>query len=125
MAVTAEQVYNMALVYIDEVTDDGEVVAENPNYYKSRSLSILTALQTELLPKTIEPVAITDLSQELLLPSRLALSALPYGLAAHLLINEDPTSASFFNNRYDELKSKQQTETQPIEDKYSVLGGMQ
>ncbi len=125
MAVTGEQVYKTALVYIDEVTDSGEIMADNPNYYKSKALTILTALQAELLPKSITPTVLTDLSQGLLVSDRLALTALPYGLAAHLLLQEDAVSSGYFNNRYDELKVKKQAESQPIDDKYSVLGGMQ
>lgn len=117
--------YKTALVYIDEVTDSGEIMADNPNYYKSKALTILTALQAELLPKSITPTVLTDLSQGLLVSDRLALTALPYGLAAHLLLQEDAVSSGYFNNRYDELKVKKQAESQPIDDKYSVLGGMQ
>ena len=47
-------------------------------------------------------------------------------LAAHLLIDENPTSASFFQQRYDELKAKLRlgfpAEFEPIEDIYGGLG---
>jgi hypothetical protein len=31
---------------------------------------------------------------------------MPYGLAAHLLLQEDPAAANFCQQRYDELKSR-------------------
>lgn len=124
MAVTAQQVYDIALVLMDEVTDTGEILADNPDYYKAKTLKILTTLQTELLPSTITPVLITDLSNTLLVSDRIALMALPYGLAAHLLLTEDVSSASYFNNRYDELKRKTYATITPITDVYSVLDGM-
>ncbi|WP_368658676.1 hypothetical protein AB3Z07_05090 [Metabacillus halosaccharovorans] len=124
MPTTAQQVYDIALVLMDEVTDTGEILADNPNYYKTKSLSILTTLQTELLPYSISPVPVTDLSNELLVSDRIALSVLPYGLAAHLLLTDDLSSASYFNNRYDELKRKTHTSITPITDVYSVSDGM-
>jgi hypothetical protein len=125
MAVTAKQVYDMALVLMDEVLETGNIVADQPKYYEAKALSILTTLQAELLPLSTTPVIITDLSQNLLLPDRVSILVLPYGLAAHLLIQDDPNSASFFNARYDELKRKVQTSITPITDVYSMFGGVQ
>jgi hypothetical protein len=123
MAVTGQQVYDIALVHIDEVLETGDITADNPAYYKSKALSILTTLQAELLPLSVSPVVVTDLAQNLLVNDRVALTALPYGLAAHLLMIDDPNTASFFNARYDELKRKIPTAAVPITDVYNVLGG--
>lgn len=123
--VTAKQVYDMALVLIDEVTEVGAVTPDTPKYYESRSKSILTQLQTELLSASQEPEVITDLTQALILPDRVAITVLPYGLAAHLLLTEDVNTASYFNARYDELKKKTVTKIEPITDSIGVLGGMQ
>jgi hypothetical protein len=46
----------------------------------------------------------TDLNQTLTLDDITARTILPYGLAAHLLLTENSASASFFNQRYEELK---------------------
>ncbi len=125
MAVTAKQVYDMALVLIDEVVENGNIVADQPQYYQAKAKSILTTLQTELLPNDVTPVVITDLSQNLLLSDRVSLLVLPYGLASHLLIQEDVNTASFLNARYDELKKKNLYSTiKPIEDVNDVTGGM-
>lgn len=34
-----------------------------------------------------------------------ALGAMPYGLAANLLVDENPTAASFYQQRYEELRA--------------------
>lgn len=123
MAVTGQQVFDTALVLMDEVTETGNVVTENPDYYKVKALHILTTLQTELLPLSITPVPFTDLSQNLLVTDRIALLVLPYGLAAHLLLADDMNLAAFLNARYDELKRKVQTGgIVAITDVYGVLG---
>lgn len=114
----------MALVLIDEVTEVGTIAPDTPKYYESRAKSILTQLQTELLQVSQDPEIITDLSQSLLLPDRVAITVLPYGLAAHLLLTEDVNAASFFNSRYEELKKKTPTSILLIEDSIGVLGGM-
>lgn len=124
MAVTVKQVYDIALVLMDEVIETGRISPDNPDYYKAKTYSIVTTLQAELLPKNIVPSIITDLSQILLLSDRISLSVLPYGLAAHLLIQEDVNAASYFNGRYDELKRKIPTTVEPIIDVYDVTGGM-
>jgi hypothetical protein len=124
MAVTGEQVYDQALVLMDEVTDNGEVLANNPTYYKAKTKSILTMLQAELMSQSETPGVITDLTQELALDDRIALLTLPYGLAAQLLLQDDVSSAAFFNARYEELKKKYRSEFEEITDVYDVSGGV-
>lgn len=120
--VTGQDVFDIALVLMDEVTENGDIVSDTPDYYKTKSLSILTTLQTELLPLDQTPEVVTSLSQELLLSDREALTILPYGVAAHLLLNENVNAAAYFNNRYDELKRKRKTSIEAITDNYNVLG---
>lgn len=111
---------------MDEVTDTGIIAPDNPTYYQNKAVIILNALQMELTPASQEAILITSLSDEITVSDRLALLVLPYGLAAHLMMAEGDsgmTVASFLNNRYEELKRKNSSSIQPIEDKYDVLGG--
>lgn len=117
---TAQQVYDLALTLIDEVTESGALSPDNPQYYQKRALAFLTILQAELLPISEVPAPVTSLGQSLQFPDRIALSVFPYGLAAHLLMNEDINLASFLNARYDELKRKIPTRIKPIKDVYGV-----
>lgn len=123
MPVTAKQVFDIALVHIDEVLETGDITADPINYYKAKSLKILTTLQAELLPLSAMVTPITSLDDFILLSDKMALTVLPYGLAAHLLMVDDPNTASFYNARYDELKRKIPTGgiVQTI-DVYGVLG---
>lgn len=72
------------------------------------------------------PVQITTMTQTLELDEITSMSA-AYFLAAHLLIVEEPASASFFNERYLELKAlsnpKQIATISDIVDVYSISGG--
>lgn len=122
--ITARQVFDMACVLIDEVSESGIILQENPEYFKTKTKNILTQLQTELLPSSVNPVVITDLNDNLLVSDREALLILPYGLATHLLLTDDPNTASFFNDRYEELKKKRPAQRVAITDVYGVLGGL-
>lgn len=123
MPVTGKQVYDIALVHIDEVLETGDISADPKNYYEAKAIKILTTLQAELLPLTATIAPINSLDDVLTLSDRIALTILPYGLAAHLLIVDDPNTAAFYNARYDELKRKLPSGgIVSITDVYGVLG---
>ena len=124
--VTAQQVYDIALVLMDEVTETGNITTETPEYYRSKALNILTTLQTELIPLSVTPVPVTSMTQVLLVSDRTALLVLPYGLASHLLLSDDLTLSSFLNARYDELKRKLATGgIASTVDVYGVMGSVE
>lgn len=120
--ITAQQVLDMAWVLIDQVDEVGEI--EQDVAQETKALSVLTILQAELLPNNQLPEVLTSLEDALSVDDRIAIRVLPYGLAAHLLLNEDPNVASFLNNRYDELKRKIPATSVKITDVYNVSGGM-
>lgn len=122
--VTAKQVYDMALVLMDEVTDSGTIEIEDPEAVEAKALNLLTQIQAELLPLSVTPSIITSLEDTLHLSDRDALLIAPYGLAAHLLLNEQSEAAPFYNSRYEELKRKRRSTIAPITDNYNVINGM-
>lgn len=67
------------------------------NYYYDGNIRILY--------KPI-PTIITSLSQTLEIDDITAITVLPYGLAAHLLLTEKKDDATFFNQRYEDLKAE-------------------
>ena len=97
---------------IDEAT--GKTDTEDTKEYRQRALLILNALRGELFPlsgsyktaaageRTICPL-ITDFEGQIALDDFICQSIMPYGLAAHLLVEESPVAASFFQQRYNEL----------------------
>lgn len=117
---TGEEVFELTMSLIDELDDQGDYDTSDTTEYRNRTLSILNVLRGELYPfsdtyKKNEdwasgrrPVVgkLEDLDDVIDLDDYICQSVLPYGLAAHLLLDENPTTASFFQQRYDELKAE-------------------
>lgn len=110
----AQTVYEMAIALMDSMSDSGQADVADNNEYKHRALPILNILRGELYPYSDthetddegRPIAalIRDFEKPIDLDDYICQSVMPYGLAAHLLLQEDPAAASFFQQRYDELK---------------------
>lgn len=108
--VSVSNVFNAALALMDELSEDGSV-RDGAADYAARTPAILDSLVCEFL--TLEGDAVnTALPLEamddplLLVPDRYARGTLPYGLAAHLLADENPNAASFLQQRYEELRDR-------------------
>ena len=133
---TATQVFDLSMGLIDEISSGGLSDTSDTAEYKNRTLRILNTLQQELYPLSdtytvvtagTRPIctALTAFADVIGLDDYLAQTVMPYGLSAHLLLNENPTSASFFEQRYEELKagaSKIPSEFEPIENVYQDCG---
>jgi hypothetical protein len=119
MTVIAQDVFTIAMNLMDEQSQDGSFAGYD-NDYKKKAWPILTLLQAELADIDTTPIAITDPSNVLQLDDRTCLTALPYGLAAHLLLPEDQAKASYFNDRYDELKASIPSSITMIQSVYKV-----
>jgi hypothetical protein len=127
---TANWVFDSAIHLMDEQNEtNGKTRTQDTKEYEFRTLSILNVLRNELYPysDTYEvrtdgrrPVCVelTSMEQPIDLDDALCQSVLPYGLAAHLLLGENDTMASFFNQRYaemlNELRSRSTAEWEDI-----------
>lgn len=127
---TANWVFDRAIHLMDEQNEtNGKTRTQDTKEYEYRTLSILNVLRNELYPysDTYEvrtdgrrPVCVelTSMEQPIDLDDALCQSVLPYGLAAHLLLGENDTMASFFNQRYaemlNELRSRSTAEFEDI-----------
>lgn len=110
----AQTIYEMAIALMDSMSDSGAADVSDNNEYKHRTLPILNILRGELYPysDTFEtddegrPIAalIRTFDKPIDLDDYICQSVMPYGLASHLLMQEDPAAANFFQQRYDELK---------------------
>ena len=100
---------------MDEVSEStGQAdTAENADY-KRRTLPILNVLRAECFPcsdtwEAVEPgkrpvcPEIESFDSKIGLDDGICQGVLPYGLAAHLLLDENPSLASYFQQRYEEL----------------------
>lgn len=115
--ITAEQVFVMSMKLMGEETQDGTFNGYSDDLKKS-AWPILTILQSELTPASQFPSIVNDETSFFYIDDRTALTTLPYGLAAHLLMEENQTKASFFNARYDELKMRRPATISKIKDVY-------
>ena len=111
----ANWVFDRAIHLMDEQYEmTGETRTVDTKEYEFRTLSILNVLRHELYPfsdtfearedgkRNICPM-LTAWDQAIDLDDAIAQGVLPYGLAAHLLLGENDTLASYFNQRYQEL----------------------
>lgn len=115
---TAQRVFDLAMGLIDEVNESsGETDTSDTREYKVRTLLILNTLRGELFPysdtyEVTQPgkrpivAAIETFSQVIGLDDYICQTVLPYGLAAQLLLDENPSAAGFFQQRYEELRDK-------------------
>ena len=134
---TAQRVFDMARGLMDEVNEtSGGTDDADTREYKVRTLLILNALRGELFPYSDtyaaeEPgkrpilAVIQSFDQVIGMDDYICQSVLPYGLAAQLLLDENPDSASFFQQRYEEMRMNlakglpQQSES--ISDVYGIV----
>lgn len=109
----AEDIFTITMAMIDEMMETGELDPEAVSEYRAKAPSILTMLQTELIgienryrqkEEYVYPVLIEDLSQPLQIDDVKAQTLLTNGLAAQLMLHEDKTLASYFEQRYQEMK---------------------
>lgn len=73
---------------------------------------------------------IASMTDDINLDDYICRSVMPYGLAAHLLLDENPSAASFFQQRYEELLRGLRsggipTGSEDIVDVYGGCGGIE
>lgn len=135
---TAQRVFELAMGLMDEVNEStGATDTSDTKEYKQRTLFILNMLRGELFPfsdtyeqteagkRPIAP-AIENFDTPIVLDDYICQSVMPYGLAAHLLLQEDPAAAGFFQQRYEELKNGlARGLPQSSEDILNIYGGLE
>ena len=136
---TGQAVFDIAMGMMDEVLN-GNTNTGDTAEYKGRTLYILNALAGELYPYSdtytqteagkrpiVTPISAFDTNIDL--DDYICRTVMPYGLAAHLLLDENPTSASFFLQRYEELvrglRSGIPAASEDIVDVYGGRGGIE
>lgn len=115
---TAQRVFDLAMGLMAEVNETtGATDTSDTKEYKARTLFILNVLQGELYPYSDTFLA-TEVGKRPILPvidsfdsvigmdDYVCQSVMPYGLAAHLQLDENTANASFFMQRYEEMRDK-------------------
>lgn len=114
MSTTAQEVFETAMHLMDEVNEStGKADASDTKEYKNRTIPILNILRVECFPASDtyqaepgkRPVCprIEGFESPIGLDDGICQGVLPYGLAAHLLLDENPGVAGYFSQRYEEL----------------------
>lgn len=133
---SAFDVFKSAMALMDEMD------ANDYTEYTVRAVNILNGLIQECYPysdtfirpkytgrrSTTEMLKVDDITEatgDLDLDDYICYSVLPYGLAAHLFIDDNPASAQFFQQRYEELLQRIKregmlAESEDITDVYST-----
>lgn len=110
MPVTAQGIFERAIGLMDEGDEHtGRTDIPETQAYKHRTLAILNLLGQECAAILDRPEGWADLAEfgtAVSLPEGLARTALPYGLAAHLFLEENPAAASFFQQRYEAILAR-------------------
>lgn len=112
---TAKNVFDLAMKLAGENDErTGETETKDTQEFLVRVIDVMNVLRNELYPysdtyagsadgkRSVCPI-ITSMEQILDLDDVIAQSIMPYGLAAHLLLEDNPTMAGFFQQRYQEL----------------------
>lgn len=109
----------------DEVS--GAMDTGSTRAYKHRTLGILNLLGQECQGYSLEGewTPLTDFETALPLEDGLCQGVLPYGLAAHLLLEEDPAAANFFQQRYEELLERWRRSQAALEELTTPYGGVE
>lgn len=123
MSTTAQKVFDMAMALADQLSDIGLTDYEYNKDLKNRALSILNVLRFEcaiasdeylkrgIVGNRVRTNEITSWTSKLDgIDDAVAQGAMPYGLAAQLLLDEDPDTASFCNQKYQEMLSVLRTQ---------------
>ena len=109
----AEEIFTITMAMIDEMTASGKLDATTTAEYRAKAPSILSMLQAEIIgienryrdsKEQISPIPIESLDQPLQIDVIKATTLLTNGLAANLMLVEDKALASFFEQRYEEMK---------------------
>ena len=93
---------------MDELSTAGEAANSDTREYEQRTPAILNVLLTELKVlrgDDADWLPLEGMDEPVPVETNYALGAMPYGLAANLLVDENPTAASCYQQRYEELRA--------------------
>ena len=123
-------VFDTAMALMDELSSTGAAQTTDTEEYKLRTPAIVNIMAAEYRVLAgakgvfVPLAAIDDYINGI--DGAYAVGVMPYGLAANLLVDENPTAAGFYQQRYEELRSafirRIPVDIEPIEDVYGGIG---
>lgn len=120
---TAREVYENALVLIDEVDESGAL--SESTAYETKAPFLINMLQREIArAEGIEPSKITALTDSLVISDDSANRVMPYGLAARFALADKLMEfASYYQGIYDERSKQIGVKTEDFCDDMNVMRG--
>lgn len=130
---TAQEIYEAAISLLDRRSQSDQTADNDENAdYKARTLDILNGLRFECAAASYNYNTrkgnrnvdkITDFDKPILgIDDAVAQEAMPFGLAYHLVLQEDPTTADYLRLKYEEslaiFKREIPAEFEPIGSPY-------
>lgn len=111
---TAQDIFDKAIMLMDAQSETGLTDWSDTEEYQYRAIQILNILRGECYQYSdtytaetggTRPICtvITALTDVIDIDDLIAQTVMPYGLAAHLSLEDSPTAAAFFQQRYEEL----------------------
>lgn len=109
MSVSVEEVFNIAVALMDELSSTGETRTNDTKEYEYRTPGILNMMLAEmhlLAGDHVKWTPVEEMDDTLAkTDDTYARGVMCYGLASNLLTDENPTAASFYQQRYEELRA--------------------
>lgn len=120
-------VFNASMALMDELDSSGQAQTRDTKEYEHRTPGIVNMMIAELNllgGNRDNWVPTESLEDFVAVDNTYALGVMIYGLAANLLVDENPTAASFYQSRYEELRtlylSRYAADREDIEDVYGI-----
>lgn len=139
--VTAQEIFDIAIHLMDSQNEStGSTDTADTKEYRLRTVSLLNSILDRAFPysdnyrealafaKGRRPICpkVTDLSDVVAMDERVCTGALPYGLAALLLLEEDPSRANFLWQTFlEQLELCRQSLPAVIGEVEDVYGGIE
>ena len=106
---TGKDIFDAAMGLMDELDREGKPDNPDTAEYSRRTPGIVNMMVAEYRILAGEKggiVPVEDMEEPLLrIPDVYAVGVMHYGLAANLLVDENPAAASFYEQRYEELRN--------------------
>ena len=106
---TVKDVFDAAMGLMDELGADGQARTSATKEYEYRTPGIVNMMAAEyriLAGEKGGTVPVESMEEPILkIPDVYAAGVMHYGLAANLLVDENPAAAGFYEQRYEELRN--------------------
>ena len=122
-------IFDITMGLMDELSNTGAARTDDTKEYEHRTPAIMNILIEDYQTLTGSEkrwTPVESFSDGVNVDTGYAVGVMPYGLAANLLVDENPTAANFYQQRYEEMRA-QFARRRPAESSqiYDFYGGIE